>query len=108
MAESGHYVDGSIFFYAPNKPAPIVFAILFACSFALHLYQCIHYRSWKFTGLFPWAALVFVSGYSLRAVGAWHYGNVDVFIAATVLVYAAPYVHLSTPPFHKFHGWTES
>lgn len=88
--ETGKYVENSIWFYAPVKPAPIIFLILFLLSFTLHLYQTIHYKSWKFTGLFPWAALVFVAGYSMRTVGAFHYDNVDVFIAATCLVYAAP------------------
>ena len=92
--ETGRYVENSIFFYAPSKPAPLIFTLLFTLSFLLHLYQCIHYKSWKFTGLFPWAALVFVAGYATRTYAAFgHYDNVDVFIAATVLVYAAPPVY---------------
>ena len=91
--ETGTYVDNSIFFYAPSKPAPIIFTLLFFFSFCLHTYQCFHYASWKFTGLFPWAALIFVGGYSVRSYAAWHYDNVDVFIAATCLVYAAPPIY---------------
>lgn len=49
-----------------------------------------HFKAWKFTGLLPWAALVFTVGYIMREVGAYHYDNVDVFISSICLVYAAP------------------
>lgn len=49
-----------------------------------------HYKSWKFTGLLPWAALVFTAGYIMRELGAYHYGNVNIFISSICLVYAAP------------------
>ncbi|KAG8531252.1 uncharacterized protein KY384_004610 [Bacidia gigantensis] len=93
MAENGQYVDNSIWFYAPNKVAPVFFTIFFAISFAIHLWQCIHFKSWKFTGLLPWAALIFVSGYATREAGAFHYDNLDVFIASICLVYAAPPIY---------------
>jgi hypothetical protein len=31
---------GSIWYYAPNKAAPIAFVILFAASGFIHAYQC--------------------------------------------------------------------
>lgn len=34
-------VDGSIWFYAPNKVAPVVFAVAFAASGAYHTWQCM-------------------------------------------------------------------
>jgi hypothetical protein len=34
-------VDGSLWFYAPNKEAPVVFALLFLVSGILHGYQCM-------------------------------------------------------------------
>ena len=34
--------EGSLWFYAPNKGAPIAFAILFAISGAIHLYQTMY------------------------------------------------------------------
>lgn len=49
------------------------------------------YKCWKVTGIFPWAALIFVAGYSLREVGAFHFGNLNVYIASLVMLYAAPY-----------------
>lgn len=89
----GEYVEGSIWFYAPNKGTPVAWAFFFAVSCAVHFWQCVHYKSWKFTGLFPWAALVFTAGYIMREVGAFHYRNVDVFISSVCLVYAAPPVY---------------
>jgi hypothetical protein len=35
----GDYSPGSVWFYAPNKVAPIIFIILFLISGALHTYQ---------------------------------------------------------------------
>ncbi len=33
------YAEGSLFYYAPNKVAPIVFSALFLLSGLLHFYQ---------------------------------------------------------------------
>ncbi|TAQ89878.1 hypothetical protein B7494_g1817 [Chlorociboria aeruginascens] len=60
--ENGKYVDGSLYFYAPNKV----------------------------TGILPWAALLFLAGYILREIGAFKYGDVDVYISSLVMLYAAP------------------
>lgn len=102
-------VPGSIWFYAPNKGAPVAWAFFFSVSCAVHIWQCwlvhlpkyhfsttkctirqSHYKSWKFTGLLPWASLIFAAGYIMREVGAYNYDNVDVFISSICLVYAAP------------------
>lgn len=37
----GFLVDGSLWFYAPNKGAPVVFAVLFLVSGITHGYQCM-------------------------------------------------------------------
>lgn len=34
-------VEGSYWFYAPNKGAPIAFAIFFGVSMLWHIYQCM-------------------------------------------------------------------
>ena len=34
-------VPGSIWFYAPNKGAPVFFAFMFAISMLIHGYQCM-------------------------------------------------------------------
>jgi hypothetical protein len=79
-----------LWFYAPNKIAPVIFAVLFAISFAIHLRQCIHYKCWTVTGILPWSTLIFCAGYSLREYGAFHYSNLHIYIASLVLLYAAP------------------
>lgn len=38
---SYYIVYGSLFVYAPNKVAPIVFAVLYGLSAVGHLYQCM-------------------------------------------------------------------
>ncbi len=35
-------VDGSIWFYAPNKAAPVFFAAAFAGSTLCHIWQCMY------------------------------------------------------------------
>lgn len=84
------YVDGSLYYYAPNKVAPIVFSALFCLSGLLHFYQTWKYRLWTTTGLMPWAALLLTTGFALREVGAFHYSNVDILISNTVLIMSGP------------------
>ncbi|KFX93044.1 hypothetical protein V490_05026 [Pseudogymnoascus sp. VKM F-3557] len=88
--EDGKYVDGSLWYYAPNKAAPIVFTILFTISGVLHFYQSSHHKSWRITWIYSYSSLLFIAGYALRIVGAFHYDNIDIFIASLVLLYAAP------------------
>ncbi|CAK7208418.1 hypothetical protein SCUCBS95973_000095 [Sporothrix curviconia] len=88
--EDGKYVDGSIYIYAPNKGAPVFFAVFFLASCLLHVCQCVHYKSWRLTGLYVFSNAIFTAGYIAREVGAFHYDNVGVYIATVVLVYAAP------------------
>ncbi|PMD42339.1 hypothetical protein L207DRAFT_632118 [Hyaloscypha variabilis F] len=88
--ENGQYVNGSLWFYAPNKVAPVVWALLFLVSGVTHAWQCMHYKCWKVTGILPWSALIFVVGYTFREYGAFHFGNIDVFIVSLVFIYAAP------------------
>ncbi|KAF7719749.1 Uncharacterized protein PECH_005690 [Penicillium ucsense] len=94
MHQSRSYQNGSLWYYAPDKGATIVFAILFAISGIVHLYQTWKYKSWKVTGLLPWSALLFVAGFVMRSIGAFgQWGNVGVYIASTVLLLAAPPVY---------------
>ncbi|OHX00263.1 RTA1 domain-containing protein [Colletotrichum incanum] len=86
----GNYVDGSYFFYAPNKGAPLFFTIAFATSGILHFWQCYHYKFFKVTGLFTFCCLLFTVGFAVRIYGAWNYDNLDTFIVTVCLVYAAP------------------
>ncbi|KAL4921922.1 RTA1 like protein-domain-containing protein [Aspergillus aurantiobrunneus] len=88
------YQEGSIWYYAPNKGLPIAFAILFAASGIIHGYQSQKYRSWTVTGLLPWSALLFTTGFILRTLGAFgEWDNVPVYIASTVFLLAGPPVY---------------
>ncbi|KAH6684156.1 RTA1 like protein-domain-containing protein [Halenospora varia] len=93
---AGEYVDGSIWFYAPNKVLPIIWAIFFGFSSITHIWQCIHFQAWKFTGLLPFSTLVFVAGYIIRELGAYTYANITYYIASICIVYgAAPLYELA-------------
>ncbi|TDZ35125.1 Lipid-translocating exporter-like protein RTA1 [Colletotrichum spinosum] len=86
----GNYVDGSYYFYAPNKGAPIFFALAFAASGVLHFWQSHHYKFFRVTALYSFCCLLFTAGFALRIYGAWHYDDLNPFIASICLVYAAP------------------
>lgn len=88
--ESGEYVPGSVYFYAPNKGAAIFFAIAFAFSGFYHIYQCIHYKSWRLTGLYVFCAVLFAGGFVVRAWGAFDYTNLVKYIVSVCLIYGAP------------------
>ncbi|KAK3332913.1 hypothetical protein B0T19DRAFT_473689 [Cercophora scortea] len=86
----GHPVPGSIYFYAPNQGASIFFAVAFAISGIFHLWQCIHYKSFKLTAILPFCCVLFAAGFAVRAYGALHYDNLKVYIASTFLIYMSP------------------
>ncbi|KAM7197170.1 hypothetical protein V8F20_006719 [Naviculisporaceae sp. PSN 640] len=88
--EDGKYVEGSIYFYAPNKGAPVFFAVAFAASGIYHAYQCVHYQSWRLTGLYVFCAMLFTAGFIVREMGAFDYSHLIKFIVTICLVYAAP------------------
>ncbi|KAL2024755.1 hypothetical protein VTK56DRAFT_5576 [Thermocarpiscus australiensis] len=88
--ETGEYVKGSVYFYAPNKGAPAFFAVAFCLSGFYHIYQCIHYKSWRLTGLYVFCAALFTAGFIVREMGAFDYENLVKYIISIVLIYAAP------------------
>jgi hypothetical protein len=90
MAADGHLVPGSVFFYAPNKGAAIFGTIAFAVSTGIHVWQCLKLQSLAITALIPFASLVYTAGFALRSYGAWNYGDLNVYLASTILVYVAP------------------
>ncbi|KAI9761884.1 MAG: hypothetical protein M1840_001537 [Geoglossum simile] len=87
------YAPGSLWYYAPNKGAPIAFGVLFLLSGLVHGWQCFKYKCWKVGGLLPWAATLFVAGFVVREVGAYNYDDLNIFIASTVLLLVAPPVY---------------
>ncbi|KAI0402891.1 putative RTA1 domain protein [Xylaria palmicola] len=94
MAE-GDPVPGSLYVYAPNKVAPIIFTVAFALSATGHLWQCFRYKCWKLVGLHPLCALLFTAGYALREYGAYNYiytgtNVLIIFVLSQVFIYVCP------------------
>lgn len=52
--------------------------------------MCSRYKCWILTPLYPFCCLLFTAGFGLRIYGAFHYDNLDVFIASMCITYAAP------------------
>ncbi|KAF9639755.1 putative rta1 domain protein [Lasiodiplodia theobromae] len=92
----GGRVEGSMWYYAPDKAAAIVFMILFLLSGVVHLYQCFRYKSWRITIFLPWAALIMSAGFATRLAGAYHIESLDLVIASTVLVMTGPPVYAAS------------
>ncbi|KAJ4287529.1 hypothetical protein N0V90_012232 [Kalmusia sp. IMI 367209] len=89
----GDYSPGSIWYYAPNKAAPIVFIVLFFISGVVHAWQTIKHKSWRTTILLPWAAALMIAGFAIREMGAHHTDNLTYLIASTVLIMSGPPVY---------------
>ncbi|KAF1926657.1 putative RTA1 domain protein [Didymella exigua CBS 183.55] len=89
----GDYSPGSVWYYAPNKAAPIMFIVLFLVSGVLHAYQTMKHKSWRTTLLLPWASLLMIAGFSMRLAGAYHTSSLGILIASTVLIMSGPPVY---------------
>ncbi|EEP81171.1 conserved hypothetical protein [Uncinocarpus reesii 1704] len=96
MAAPGEPILGSLYIYAPNKVAPVIFTVLYGISAGGHIWQCYHYKAWRMIGLHPLCAVVFTAGYALREYGAFNYLydhstlNLITFIVSQVLIYVCP------------------
>lgn len=92
--KDGHSVLGSLYVYAPNKGAPVFFAVAFAASAVGHIWQVYHYKCLKPIGLHSLCAVLFTAGYALREYGAFNYlysnQNLIIFILSQVLIYVCP------------------
>lgn len=89
-------MEDSYFGYAPTKGVPATFAALFLVSGILHLYQNIFRRKTPTIGfLLPWSAAIFTAGFIVREVTAYNhqYNKLNLFIATSVLIFAAPPVY---------------
>ncbi|KAI4526606.1 hypothetical protein K525DRAFT_287519 [Schizophyllum commune Loenen D] len=84
--------------------APTAFAVLSLLSGLLHVYQSLHYHSWKVTGLLPWAAALFVAGFIIREVGAYHHTSEGLYISSTRLLLIAPAVYEGANYFVPHHA----
>ncbi|KAK4153530.1 hypothetical protein C8A00DRAFT_33691 [Chaetomidium leptoderma] len=83
-------VPGSVWIYAPTNVAPIPFAVVFGVSAVYHLYQCIHYKTFRVTAYLPFCCVLFCAGFALREYGAFHYEHLNVYLASTLLIYMSP------------------
>lgn len=90
MAEDGQYVPGSVYFYAPDKGAPVFFTLAFAVTGAWHLWQCIRFKCFKITVLIPFTCLLFTVGFALREYGAFKYTDLGAYLASLILIYMSP------------------
>ncbi|KAI0836795.1 RTA1 like protein-domain-containing protein [Hypoxylon sp. FL0890] len=91
--EDGKVVDGSIWIYAPNKGAPVFFAVAFLATGAAHAWQATHYKSWKLTGLYALCGALFAAGFTVRELGAFDYTKLIFYIVSSCLVYFAPPIY---------------
>ncbi|KAL2264436.1 hypothetical protein VTK26DRAFT_1 [Humicola hyalothermophila] len=97
MAGHGEPILYSLYVYAPNKAAPIFFAVAYGLSAVFHIWQCFHYKAWRLLGLHPLCAVLFTAGYALREYGAYNYlySETDsmpliMFILSQVFIYVCP------------------
>ena len=104
----------SLYIYAPNKIAPIIFTVLYAVSAGFYIWQCVYvaalddenkiakkstrrYGALKLTWLHLISALLFTVGYALREYGAHHYlydpedeTPLVLFILSQIFIYICP------------------
>ncbi|KAI1501547.1 RTA1 like protein-domain-containing protein [Biscogniauxia marginata] len=88
--EDGRIVPGSVWFYAPNRGAPVFFAVAFLGTSAVHFWQAAHYKSWRLTWLYIFSSLLFAVGFIFRELGAFDYDDIIKYIVSICLCYAAP------------------
>ncbi|CEJ93352.1 hypothetical protein VHEMI08945 [[Torrubiella] hemipterigena] len=92
----GKPILGSLYVYAPNKGAPIFFAVAFGMSAVFHIWQCFRYKAFKLIGLHPLCAVLFTAGYALREYGAYNYiydpntPSLILFVLSQVLIFICP------------------
>lgn len=49
-----------------------------------------HYKAFRVTAYLPFCCAIFTAGFALREVGAFNLGNVNVYLASTLLIYMSP------------------
>ncbi|KAK4098490.1 hypothetical protein N658DRAFT_561031 [Parathielavia hyrcaniae] len=86
----GEPVPNSVYFYAPNKGAPIFFAAAFAIAGLCSLWQSIRHKLYKLAALLPLCCAFLTAAYATRSYGAFHYEDAQVYTASTMLVYMSP------------------
>ncbi|KAL2864827.1 RTA1 like protein-domain-containing protein [Aspergillus lucknowensis] len=82
--------ETGIYEYKASHVLPIVFGCLLSLSLGMHIYQNFHYRFWKITFWMFWGSLVYVVGWILRAISSYNPQHLNLYIAGTIFIYAAP------------------
>ncbi|KAL3442964.1 hypothetical protein BJX65DRAFT_298601 [Aspergillus insuetus] len=94
---NGQPVLWSLYVYAPNKVAPVVFAVLYGLSTVGHLWQCYLHKCFRPLGLHPLCGILFTLGYALREYGSFNYLYEEenktvliLFVLSQVFIYICP------------------
>ncbi|KAL3456710.1 hypothetical protein BJX64DRAFT_293808 [Aspergillus heterothallicus] len=94
---NGEPVLWSLYVYAPNKIAPVIFAVLYGLSTVGHIWQCYLYKCFRLLGLHPLCGILFTLGYALREYGSFNYLYEEedmtvliIFILSQVFIYICP------------------
>ncbi|KAL7935793.1 hypothetical protein V8C35DRAFT_298258 [Trichoderma chlorosporum] len=94
---AGNPVLYSLYVYAPNRAAPIFFAIAFAISAVFHIWQCFRYKAFRLIGLHAVCAVFFTLGFIFREYASYHYIYTPnegvaliIFILSQVFIYICP------------------
>ncbi|UKZ78943.1 hypothetical protein TrVFT333_006690 [Trichoderma virens FT-333] len=87
----------SLYIYAPNRGAPIFFAVAFAISAVFHIWQCWRYKALRMIGLHSVCAVFFTLGFIFREYASYHYiytategPPLIIFILSQVFIYICP------------------
>ncbi|KAK3718403.1 hypothetical protein LTR37_005216 [Vermiconidia calcicola] len=101
MADSTDNNDAwSLYPYEPNKPAPMVFAVLLTVLGSYQIYQSFVRYHWKKYGFtFTWATTVWISGFVCRSISVYNVQAVNIFIAQFVLVLMGPPLYAAAEYF---------
>ncbi|KFZ04967.1 hypothetical protein V501_08816 [Pseudogymnoascus sp. VKM F-4519 (FW-2642)] len=95
--EDGKPIEGSLYVYAPNKVAPVFFAVAFAVSAVGHIWQCHRYKCFKMIGLHPICAVLFFAGYTLREYGAFDYVYTGSFVTLITFILSQVFIYICPP-----------
>jgi RTA1 like protein len=86
--------DWSLYPYGiPNRGAANFFYAIFFSSCVMHLVQLFQFGIARYSALLPWGAALYTAGFVLRQVSSFHNQDLGLYIASTVLLYAAPPVY---------------
>ncbi|KAL8321317.1 hypothetical protein RB597_007551 [Gaeumannomyces tritici] len=86
----------SLFFYTPSTAAAAAFTSAYALLTLGHLYSTCKYKSWNTSGLLPFTALAFTSGFAVRIFCSYHPTHANAFIATQFILYGtAPLLELA-------------